>query len=897
MASLFPALEILEFIGQGGMGAVYKARQKELDRIVALKILPPETSAAAGFADRFTLEAKALARLNHPNIVTLFEFGRADGLFYFLMEFVDGVTLRQLLQAGRMSAREALAIVPQICDALQFAHDQRIVHRDIKPENILLDRRGRVKVADFGLAKLAQAEGELPADPGDGSARAIPLTEAGKLMGTPHYMAPEQIAHPGEVDHRADIYALGVVFYQMLTGELPGEEVEWPLRRVRIDVRLNEVVLRALEKEPARRYQQASQVKTAVESLGPPEEGEEAPASALVPPSSVDVPPAIVGVGNALMIAGAVGLIASYLIQLSGFSADALYVTFGELGHWRIPIPAPANAAAITWMHWSRLLNLAVFLGGWKIRRLEIYPFGVLGAVLALGALPLQPIGFVVGLWTLIVLGRKESRKAFAAAEALRSSAPPGPARLSKMAVAAAVMAGLPVLRDALMAVWLVLGSPQDFINGGFGRHFISVLMPAIYGWGPLATTFLGWVALEDIRNAKGALKGSALAVLVLPFAPVQLAASWLVPINTAAENTPIENMILALLQQVLTLAVCSGIALWILRQEGRRPMEEQSASGSFRDWWLMSKTSLWTVRLLVGVLAVAQMSTSVADIIRMNARNVSLAAQGLIAVQSHQHDQLSADPSSDPHRLLLNLPEGEIEAVALTDISSKELRCWRPDGQVLCPGPTSSPGRLRPLMIELRLPAEMELAALPFQLEVDGTKVESTGSFTRGGEPWPHGFIHFVAGAEAKLLTLRLAKPAEAWQETDAGWEWNGRMPRRPERYILRAGQEFVIRLEHVSDSSGQCTVTYTTRGLPSDCMGRLVAVDQAGALHEPKIGLMSLYDVATRSYIPHTSFENLSAAEIKELRFQLRRCTWVGFRDLSLQPGVVTEDRLMIP
>src|SRR4029077_9443541 len=154
LAQFFPQLEILELIGKGGMGAVYKARQKQLDRIVALKILPPGIGDDPAFAERFAREAKALAKLNHPGIVTLYEFGKADGLYFFLMEFVDGVNLRQLLHAGRISAREALAIVPQICDALQFAHDQGIVHRDIKPENILLDRRGRVKVADFGLAKL-----------------------------------------------------------------------------------------------------------------------------------------------------------------------------------------------------------------------------------------------------------------------------------------------------------------------------------------------------------------------------------------------------------------------------------------------------------------------------------------------------------------------------------------------------------------------------------------------------------------------------------------------------------------------------------------------------------------------------------------------------------------------
>ena len=275
VARLFPQVEILGFIGQGGMGAVYKARQKALDRVVALKILPPGIGKDPAFAVRFTREAKALARLNHPGVVTIYEFGQADGLFFFLMEFVNGMSLRHLLEVERISAREALAIVPQICDALQYAHDQGIVHRDIKPENILLDRQGRVKVADFGLAKIMEGGDTSPRRPSDGDRTAGPaapasLTEAGKVMGTLQYMAPEQREHPTEVDHRADIYSLGVVFYQMLTGELPGKPIEAPSSRMRgmhIDVRLDQVVLRALEKKPELRYQQVSEVKTMVESI------------------------------------------------------------------------------------------------------------------------------------------------------------------------------------------------------------------------------------------------------------------------------------------------------------------------------------------------------------------------------------------------------------------------------------------------------------------------------------------------------------------------------------------------------------------------------------------------------------------------------------------------------
>src|SRR5262245_37929687 len=154
LAGLFPQLEILEFVGKGGMGAVYKARQPGLDRLVALKILPPEVKDDPTFTDRFLREARTLAHLAHPNIVTVHDVGQTGGLFYFVREYVAGVNLRQAIQSGSMSPKEALAIVPQICDALQVAHDEGIVHRDIKPENILIDKRSRVKIADFGLAKL-----------------------------------------------------------------------------------------------------------------------------------------------------------------------------------------------------------------------------------------------------------------------------------------------------------------------------------------------------------------------------------------------------------------------------------------------------------------------------------------------------------------------------------------------------------------------------------------------------------------------------------------------------------------------------------------------------------------------------------------------------------------------
>ncbi len=279
LAPHFPQLEILECLGRGGMGVVYKARQKSLNRLVALKLLAPERADDPQFAARFEKEAQALAALNHPHIVSVYDFGsvvQSSGLlsdqpgglnhiYYLLMEFVDGVNLRQLLQTKRLTPKEALSIVPPVCDALQCAHDHGIVHRDIKPENLLIDKSGIVKIADFGVAKIVERTSEfVPA-----SAEAPTLEGRATFPhGTPAYAAPEQ--QNGHADHRADIYSLGVVLYEMLTGERPREKLEAPSKRVQVDVRIDEIVLRALEKTPELRFATAAEFRTQVEAASKP---------------------------------------------------------------------------------------------------------------------------------------------------------------------------------------------------------------------------------------------------------------------------------------------------------------------------------------------------------------------------------------------------------------------------------------------------------------------------------------------------------------------------------------------------------------------------------------------------------------------------------------------------
>jgi serine/threonine protein kinase len=253
LAPHFPQLEILECLGRGGMGVVYKARQILLNRLVALKLLAPERVTDTAFAERFVQEAQALAALNHPNIVTVYEFGESEGLYFLIMEFIDGVNLRQAMKLGRFTPEQALAIVPPVCEALQYAHEHGIVHRDIKPENLLIDRSGRVKIADFGIARMLNRSSE------DGLADS-------QQAGTPQYMAPEQKNHH-TADHRADIYSLGVVLYELLTGDLPDDEIKPSLHKVNSDVRLNDIVTRALHERPELRFQSAADMRTQVETL------------------------------------------------------------------------------------------------------------------------------------------------------------------------------------------------------------------------------------------------------------------------------------------------------------------------------------------------------------------------------------------------------------------------------------------------------------------------------------------------------------------------------------------------------------------------------------------------------------------------------------------------------
>ena len=261
---------ILAPLGQGGMARVYKAHQENLDREVAIKVLPPWFAADRNFVERFNLEARLVARLSHPNIVTVHDASEYHGNLYIVMQLVDGGTLKQRLDQlqamnKHMEIAEASRLFTQLASALSYAHENGIIHRDVKPVNVLLDRAGRPILSDFGIAKVL--------------AGSKALTRQGAGVGTPEYMSPEQ-CQGVQIDGRADIYALGVMLFEALTGRLPFLGDNYPALahshiyempphpnaiNPMIDPAVAQVILTALRKHPSERYQRASDMAEALE--------------------------------------------------------------------------------------------------------------------------------------------------------------------------------------------------------------------------------------------------------------------------------------------------------------------------------------------------------------------------------------------------------------------------------------------------------------------------------------------------------------------------------------------------------------------------------------------------------------------------------------------------------
>ena len=260
---LIPGYRLESLLGRGGMGEVHKATQLSLNRTVAVKILATELAKDPMFVARFEKEAAALATLSHPNVIDILEKGHSKDTWYLVMEYVDGPSLREVMRSPLLEPAFVLRMVYDICRGIHYAHSRGVIHRDLKPENILFDEQagGIPKVTDFGLASFVERTDQTDR---------FNVTETHVAMGTLSYMAPEQRVDARTADHRADIYSLGVMLYEVLVGEVPvGNFAPPSKRRPGVDERVDEIVARCLRQNPGERYQRVSEILAALEPLVP----------------------------------------------------------------------------------------------------------------------------------------------------------------------------------------------------------------------------------------------------------------------------------------------------------------------------------------------------------------------------------------------------------------------------------------------------------------------------------------------------------------------------------------------------------------------------------------------------------------------------------------------------
>jgi len=265
ISHLLPSYEILSFIAKGGMGAVYLASQKSLDRPVAIKILPRHFGEDAEFRTAFETEAKCMAKFNHPNLISIYDFGQVDGLLYIIMEMVEGQSLFHYAYGKTLAPSEVARIVSEVCLGLSNAHKQGILHRDIKPANILLDSSIQPKIGDFGLA------------------RPVGEHENGEIFGTPGYTAPEVLHNPSAVDESTDIYSVGAMLYELITGELPSTPYSPAAIKTQCNPKFDQIIRKAMHPSPAMRFRSASAM---AEALAPLTDESNASGNPLMAPNS-----------------------------------------------------------------------------------------------------------------------------------------------------------------------------------------------------------------------------------------------------------------------------------------------------------------------------------------------------------------------------------------------------------------------------------------------------------------------------------------------------------------------------------------------------------------------------------------------------------------------------------
>jgi len=844
IARLFPQLEILGLLGAGGMGAVYKARQPALDRLVALKILPAKSADGVNFAERFNREARALARLSHPNIVAVHEFGQAGGLHFFIMEFVDGANLRQLEQSCRLSPREALQIIPQICDALQYAHDEGVVHRDIKPENVLVDRKGRVKIADFGLAKIL---GQDPA--------MLRLTAEGQVMGTPHYMAPEQVERPLAVDHRADIYSLGVVFYEMLTGDLPLGKFPPPSRKVQVDVRFDEVVLRSLENDPARRYQQASEVKSQVESIS----GTPLPADAAAAPIPSQKFVRWAGFPVVVEQAGARRVNRKGALQAFGIIFGVLTIVFGV-------ISLPSGRSLFGWLGISGYLSLTV--------RLLIAALAVATGV----------------LWAL----RKSSSPAEAAT---LQQTPKGtvilpPERFSRKAVFGFCWAPLFFITALLWFTVAYLAVQSDAahpaeLSRAWWQIVLSVTLLPLGVLAPFGTTILGWLAVGDIRRLAGRLTGLGLAVFDGLFFPLLALDAfvvwvWIEGLRWLQGEVTQDLSVAGPAPVLLALGAAATGALvdfLIVRRVWRAVRLDGGPPPARGDWWWSTKQGATVIVLICALVVLAS--------------GRQRPQPGTVKVLTKELAQEDRGTGG----LVAHLPNGgAVELLAVGNPNIKPEQWWSPRGAPLAhadytidaPADATFTGEgFKDILFRVEdWPERSQRPQIEFGLSPRAMR--SDLKVVEGGRPMPDAWLWRVAfNQKARQFSLWIGVGLQDWRTIMSFAPADNQT-----RYAREPGDPpWDARLHQIVDNAGSAQITMLFKVVDPNWNNRLVAVDTNGVVHEhPSVGTGTGGAIFVTPNPEETTwtytFRNLPLGSVKEFRVQVVQIHWTEFRDVALDP-----------
>ena len=767
-------------------------------------------------------------------------------------------------------------------------------------------------------------------------------------MGTPHYMAPEQVEHPQEVDHRADIYSLGVVFYEMLTGELPLGKFAPPSQKVQVDVRLDEVVLHALEKEPERRYQQASQVKTDVQRITA---GATAPAQPAFPSAEPvqartkspqpNTPPAKPPLPDDELVPEAAPIRARLRLASVALFAGGC-ICLGEIVLLNsvmglMPIGATQALMAFSQSLHSGLVgklvtvdlqaglglaNLAPLAGAlalvsaWQLRRLQGYALAVVASILlVLLTGCLFPMGFLLslamlplGVTALVVLGQSKVREAFRAQAELEAKQGPSAtdARIGKgLALASAVLALLSVA---------VAPMYQTMVSALSGASGPAAAVMAMLAWlffsGIIAGVMLGWLALWAMRRSPTPAKGLGYAMAGITFAPILQVFRFFHPGQVPLWASADQDIAQMPTDMLMALGV-AGFLGWAISAWRSRLARGGAIVSAFQQ------KVCWTSGIIVLVYA-AILAARLQPMMR-----TSLPGDQLSSFLYLNHRHVEPRPESTPEHFAARTPVGTLELQAVSDAAQPNWSCWLPDGTPWCPQ------RPRALASGVaggqRASARgMSLASLPrrakgnrevifyyggtgaLQSNLDRVRLEcyvTNGGaeqlcpqcrWERRGRNRYHVFVARVPD-EVAAARLRLGVPAETWEDTDAAWTWTGDPRLLRPKSIRHVGEDWEVAVRDVEPTKEGLSVTFDCT-LRRNGTPRLVAVDNRGTVHEPTSPWGDLANVPQAfprglRYVSRLLFPEMDAAQLRELRLQIQPYLWTEFRDVSLEPDHHTQ------